>query len=143
MFILRDLSPLIEFKYPEKSITVFPWQFMYLMQILLSSESFAIIYALFFEIYRVIFPNNLHLWPPWPLHGFAPSKLVCRGVFRSAVLFSRIFWGFAPPPINIIMLNTLGKTHIKKWSDEWSEPLRKKNLCFKRKLSNLPKHKKN
>ena len=50
---------------------------------------------------------------------------------RSAV---PVFWGFAPPrasfapPINIIMVNTLGKTYIKKWSDEWSEQLRKNSF---------------
>ena len=35
-----------------------------------------------------------------------------------------------PPPINIIMINTLGKTHIKKWSDQLSEPLRKITIFF-------------
>ena len=53
---------------------------------------------------------------------------------RSSVPFSREaenFFGVRPPPpINIIMINTLGKTHIKKWSDEWSEPLRKKTIFF-------------
>ena len=28
------------------------------------------------------------------------------------------------------MINTLGKTHIKKWSDDWSEPLRKKKKIY-------------
>ena len=55
---------------------------------------------------------------------------------RSAVPVFQFFGGFAPPvasfapPINIIMFNTLGKTYIKKWSDECSEPLRKKLSSF-------------
>ena len=28
------------------------------------------------------------------------------------------------------LINTLGKTHIKKWSDDWSEPLRKKKKIY-------------
>ena len=54
---------------------------------------------------------------------------------------------FPPPPINIIRINTLGKTHIKKvvgpvvWT---TKKKRKKYLWFyKKKLPNLIKHKKN
>ena len=53
---------------------------------------------------------------------------------QSAVQFSRevpkFLGGPPPPPLNIIMINTSGKTHIKKWPDEWSEPLRKEAIFF-------------
>ena len=49
--------------------------------------------------------------------GGARYKIYAQSA-RSAVSF------------RIIMINTLGATHIKKWSDEWSLPLRKKNIFF-------------
>ena len=54
-----------------------------------------------------------------------PFSLEARKFFGGSVPPPRA--SFAPtPPINIIMINTFGKTHIKKWSDQLSEPLRKR-----------------
>ena len=45
---------------------------------------------------------------------------------RSAVPFCAKNFGGSAPPINIIRIITLGKTHLKKWS----EPLRKIILFY-------------